>query len=235
MGMNANVHASVSQVAATKTKTKTPVPDEPTAEPTDEAIDDDTFPETIDPTGKNPKLIVTRLQADGLVPKGGKQLLLIPESFGTSSDPGFGYLRMGRGTAIQNMVFQFEMGWSQVSVGGGCGMGFRIVDNKLDNYWYVVALDDGTITLTHIENEEKTVTFTKPTDNYLPKKYNYIDIIALDDTVALYVNGAREIVKKTTGVVDTGVFSIIISNDELATKKAATDCRYQNIWAWSFD
>ncbi len=235
LGMNTNVQASVSQVAATKTKT--PVPDEPTAEPTNEAIDDDTFPEVIDPKGTNPKLIVARLQADGLVPKGGKQMIAVPDSFVTTSNPGISTYPLGRGTTVKNMVFQFGMGWSRAGIGSGCGIEFRSFTTraKQGNFWRYILQETGAETLLHIVNGKSAISVSLDTTDYKAGYYAIVTILALDDTIALYLNGARQFVKTTTDVTDEGNFFLVIYNDDLAETKETTDCRYQNIWAWSFD
>ncbi len=199
-----------------------------------ESIDDPDFPTKIDPTGAV-RTVVKRLADADIVPTGGKQLLTIPDAFGTTSDPGFRYLRLGRGTAIQNMVFQFEMGWSRAGKKSGCGMAFRAVDNKLENFWYTMLTTEGKFILVHVEGKSNTVEVVQDSENFVGDRYNRVTIVAIDDKVAVYVNGVLEAVKVTKGDVDKGVFALQVYNDEESEKKETTDCRYQNIWAWSYD
>lgn len=196
-------------------------------------IEDDSFPAEIDPKG-TPKQVVNRLLDAGVVPSGGKQLLTIPESFGTSSDPNFGYLRLGRGTQIQNMVLQFEMGWSRAGKTSGCGMVFRAANNDLKNFWYAMLTNDKKALLIHAEDGTNQVEYSKDSEKFIPDRYNYVTLVILDDKVAFYINGALEAVKISKGTIEKGVFAIQIYNDENAPK-TTTDCRYQNIWAWSYD
>jgi hypothetical protein len=210
---------------------------DPTDEPgggSGESIDDSDYPIEIDPRGAA-RTVVKRLQDAGIAPKGGKQLLTIPSSFGTTSDPGFRYLRMGRGTQIQNMVFQFEMGWSKAGEKSGCGMVFRAIDNKLENFWYTMLTNDGQFILVHAEDEENAIEVVQDSENFVADRYNFVTIVAIDEKVGVYVNGVLEAVKISEGTIDRGVFAIQVYNDEEAEKKVSTDCRYQNIWAWSFD
>jgi hypothetical protein len=199
-----------------------------------EAIDDPDFPTEIDPRGAV-RTVVKRIADAGLVPTGGKQLLTIPDGFGTTSDLGYRYLRLGRGTMIQNMIFQFEMGWSRAGKKSGCGMVFRAVDNKLDNFWYVMLTTEKKFILAHVEGKDSTVFVSQDSNNFVGDKYNFVTIVAIDDKVGVYVNGQLEAVKITKGEVDKGVFAIQVWNDEDSAKKETTDCRYQNIWAWSYD
>jgi len=240
LAVSSSTPASAVAAAATRKPTSKPTQvatDDSASTPAaaSSAIDDDSFPTQIDPTGGNVKLIVKRLVALKIVPTGGKQLIAVSDSFGTTSDPGYTYLRIGQGTQIQDMVLQFEMGWQQMGVGSACGMVFRAVNSKLDNYWSFGITQDHQISLAHIENKTNTVAYTGPTDNFVKNKFNYVTIIALNDKVAVYLNGALEIVKVTTGTVDAGVFALDVYNDENATDVTTTDCRYQNIWAWSYD
>lgn len=183
--------------------------------------------EPIDPTG-DASDVIDRLHTAGLVPEGGKQLISINDSFGTTSDVGSDFLRMGRGAQAQDMVLSYIVGWATAGTTSSCGMAFRITNTdytsvSLSNDSHIIAYQtDGKNDPLFSYDQEATL--------FDFDKGNIVTVIAIGDKVTVFVNG--KFVTEETGKAAKGVFAIQVFNPK--GNKVTTDCRYANIWVWSF-
>jgi hypothetical protein len=189
------------------------------------------YPKTIDTSG-TARTIIARLQKAGAVPDGGKQVLTVDNSFGKTSDPGFSFLTIGRGLNVQDIVFQYSVSWNSAGETSGCGFLFRSSYNG-GNDMVTLVTNDGYAVLYHYVGNNTAFKYDKPTDKFTPGQPTIVTVIAIQDELALYINGQLEVAGKTTGDLTSGGTAIEVFNAK--TNTTLTDCRFRNIWAWSFD
>lgn len=188
----------------------------------------DTTVDTIDINGVA-ATVISNLQKTGLVPTGGKQVLTLPTSFGTTSDPGFSYLTIGRGLSVQDLVLNFQVGWNSAGATSGCGVIFRAVDDN--NFSVVLLTNDGQAVLLQRQSNKNILDYEKASKLFKPGSFSTVTLIAVQDKLILYINGKLETTQKS--VKAKGGFTIEVYNAK--ANKTVTDCRYRNLWIWSFD
>lgn len=189
------------------------------------------FPQTIVTAG-TARTVVAGLQQAGIAPAGGKQVLTLDSSFGKTSDPGFSFLVVGRGLNVQDLVLQFSVSWATAGDTSGCGFLFRSAASGNNNTIALVT-NDGYAVLYHFIGNQTGFKHDEPSDAFTPGQPTVVTIIAIQDELAMYVNGKLITSGKTTGAVVSGGTAIEVYNAK--TNTTLTDCRFRNIWAWSFD
>ncbi len=183
----------------------------------------------IDPTG-DPDEVVGRLQTAGLVPDGGKQLISVKDSFGTTSDVGNDFLRIGRGSQAQDLVMSFIVGWATAgSPASACGMSYRYT--ATGDYSAVLISNDSHLVAYQTNGQNDPLfSFDEEQQFFDFDKGNIVTVVAIGEKVSIFVNG--KFVTEQTGKAAKGVFAIQVYNPK--KNKGTTDCRYADIWVWSF-
>lgn len=172
--------------------------------------------------------VVANLNAAGIVPDGGRQLIALDYSFGTTSDVGSDWLRIGQGLQAQDMVLQFQVGWDQAGDTSACGMAFRFSNNG--DHTSALLSNDGQAILYQTVGKTRVIDYSNPTNSMSLDQANIVTVAAIKDTVTMFVNGTLETTQ--TGKTNRGVFAIEVYNAKGNT--IVTNCTYNNIWVWTF-
>ncbi|MHB8628570.1 MAG: hypothetical protein ACYDEO_20470, partial [Aggregatilineales bacterium] len=173
--------------------------------------------------------VVDALRTAGLAPDGGRQLIALDYSFGTTSDVGSDWLRIGQGLQAQNLVIQFQVGWDSAGDTSACGMAFRFASNG--DHTSALLSNDGQAILYQTAGKQKIIDYSNPTNSMTLNQANIVTVVAIKDSVTMFVNGTLETTQ--TGKTAKGVFAIEVYNAKGNT--IVTNCTYNNIWIWTFD
>ncbi len=173
--------------------------------------------------------VVDNLRTAGLVPDGGRQLISVDYSYGTTSDIGSDYLRIGQGLQAQDLVIQFQVGWDSAGDTSACGMAFRFAYNG--DHTSALLSNDGQAILYQTVGKQKIIDYSNPTNSMSVDQANIVTVVAIKDSVTMFVNGTEETAE--TGKTAKGVFAIEVYNAKGNT--ITTNCTYNNIWVWTFD
>jgi hypothetical protein len=185
--------------------------------------------EEVDVTG-SPARVITNLRDAGLVPAGGRQIATLPSnSFTRASTPGLKFLPIMGRTAAQNIVLQFQVGWTTAGEGSGCGMGFRKASNE--EYAFVLLTSNNKVALYQWDGDQNVIEYFEDSDLFSPGQFNTVTVIAIEDTITIYVNGKLQTSQEGQAV--RGMFSLQMFNPEGNTQ--ITNCRFPTGWVWSFD
>lgn len=172
--------------------------------------------------------VVANLNTAGIVPDGGRQLIALDYSYGTTSDVGSDYLRIGQGVQAQDLVIQFQVGWDQAGDTSACGMAFRFAYNG--DHTSALLSNDGQAILYQTVGKKKVIDYSNPSSSISLDQANIVTVAAIKDTVTMFVNGTLETTQ--TGKTGKGVFAIEVYNPKGNT--IVTNCTYNNIWVWAF-
>ncbi|GEM_PF-1213200 len=180
-----------------------------------------------------PADIVGELSQAGAVPPGGAIGLTVPSSYGDTSNAGFNSYPLGQGKVFRNFVLGFDARLIYGNAEAGCGMYFRANDGS-DT---AMAFADGWALLGEWDAEGNLLD-SSVLDQFsavIPGvgATNRVLVIALEDTVAMYVNG--ELVAESRFTPDEGTVALemyVPEDDSGATEQ--TYCQLNNIWLWEF-
>ena len=184
-------------------------------------------------SSKTPADIVGELSQAGAVPAGGTIALTVPSSYGDTSGEGFSSYPLGQGKVFRNFVLGFDARLIYGNAEAGCGMYFR-ADNGSDTAmvfadgWALLGEwdADGNLLDSSVLDQFTAVISGVGTTNR-------VLVIALEETVAMYVNG--ELVAESRFTPQTGTLALemyVPSDDSGATEQ--TYCQLNNIWLWEF-
>lgn len=173
--------------------------------------------------------VIDNLSSAGLVPDGGRQLIAVDYSYGTTSDVGSDWLRIGQGAQAQDLVIQFQVGWDSAGDTSACGMAFRFAANG--DHTSALLSNDGQAILYQTVGKQKVIDYSNPSNSMDPNQANTVTVVAIKDSVTMFVNGMQETAQ--TGKTAKGVFAIEVYNPKGNT--TVTNCTYNNIWVWTFD
>ncbi len=173
-------------------------------------------------------MMINRWQKAGLIPDGGKQIISVPNGFGTTSDPGYSIVTIERGLSVGDMVLNYQVGWLSAGATSGCGFMFHTVDG---NFSMVLLHQDGQVALIQRQGDQNSTDYERSSELFKPGSFTTVTLIALGDKVSLYLNGKLETTQKFEP--SKGGFAINVYNP--ADNTVVTDCRFRNIWVWSLD
>jgi len=173
--------------------------------------------------------VVANLNTAGIVPDGGRQLIALDYSYGTTSDVGSEWLRIGQGLQAQDLVIQFQVGWDQAGDTSACGMAFRFAYNG--DHTSALLSNDGQAILYQTVGKKRVIDYSNPSSSISLDPANIVTVAAIKDTVTMLANGTLETTQ--TGKTGRGVFAIEVFNPKGNT--VVTNCTYNNIWVWTFD
>ncbi len=183
----------------------------------------------IDVSG-SPARVVGNLASAGLVPKGGKQIATLPtNSFTRASTSGLKFLPIMGNAAAKNMVLNFQVNWTTAGPSSGCGMGFRRSDSQ--NFSFVLLTNDNKVALFQVQGQKNLIQYFEQSTLFSPKSTNTVTVIAIDNTITVYVNGQLQTSQQGQAV--RGSFELEMFNPEGNT--TVTNCRFPTGWVWSFD
>ncbi|GAB4426657.1 MAG: hypothetical protein Kow00106_22810 [Anaerolineae bacterium] len=180
-----------------------------------------------------PADIVSELSQAGAVPAGGGIGLTVPSSYGDTSNEGFSSYPLGQGKIFRNFVLGFDARLIYGNAEAGCGMYFRANDGS-DT---VMVFADGWALLGEWDAEGNLLD-SSVLDQFFAVTpgvgaTNRVLLVALEDTVAMYVNGA--LVAESRFTPDEGPVALemyVPTDDSGATEQ--TYCQLNNIWLWEF-
>jgi hypothetical protein len=180
-----------------------------------------------------PADIVGELAQAGVVPAGGSIGLTVPSSYGDTSSKGFNSYPLGQGKVFRNFVLGFDARLIYGNAAAGCGMYFRANDGS-DT---AMVFADGWALLGEWDAEGNLLDssvldqFSAVTPGI--GATNRVLVVALEDTMALYVNG--QLVAESRFTPDEGTIALemyVPADDSGATEQ--TYCQLNNIWLWEF-
>jgi hypothetical protein len=209
----------------THTPTITPTP-KPTIDPT-------IYPAQID-SSAYPNIVLEKLRADGLtLPDGGRPLFTLDNAYALTSDPGFNLITIGKGARSQNFALSVGISWNRINDRSACGVVFR-GDLTTGSSSMVLLGVDKTLSIRQYAGNDVPLALQTPlVQPFDPDKFTTLTLIALDDVLVVYIDGKRETAQRMPDPTLKGSFWLTLYNarDNLAQ----TDCRFRNLWIWTFD
>jgi len=212
----------------------TPTPTVPLPVPSATPAPASRFPARLGSWSSNvPADIVGELSQAGAVPAGGAIGLTVPSSYGDTSTGGFNSYPLGQGKSFRNFVLGFDARLIYGNAEAGCGMYFRANDGS-DT---AMVFADGWALLGEWDAEGNLLD-SSVLDQFsavIPGvgATNRVLLIALEDSVAMYVNG--QLVAESRFTPDEGTVALemyVPDDDSGATER--TYCQLNNIWLWAF-
>jgi hypothetical protein len=174
-------------------------------------------------------MILTTLQSTGTLPTGGRLLFFIPESYAVTNSSGDNFLPLGGGKLSQDFVLGVQLGWYSAGHDSACGLSFRA--NPSD--WRAVLVTSaGHLLMTRQTGTTRVINADLPISSFSGKPYkNALWLVVSGSTTSVYLNGQLQ----ATSVDDTtnGGFALEVYN--ALDNVSITDCRYRNLWVWSYD
>ncbi len=186
-----------------------------------------TAPATLDLSG-TPFAVMAALHAAGLVPAGGRELFDLPFGYALTSDPGFSFLPLGGHQKARDFVVNFQVIWYSAGNDSACGLSFHETDTGSGA---VFLSNDGLVILTQQDGSQRILDYRQPSTLFSRKTVNRVTLIALGETLTLYINGQLETVAAGQSV--SGGFSFEVYN--ALDNHTVTDCHYRHVWVWPLD
>jgi hypothetical protein len=181
-------------------------------------------------TGIDPVKIVKSLQADKLVPEGGKLLFRLPQgTYARDSKAPGQMIPVGNKLQAKDFVLQFQVNWTTAGEASGCGMAFRKSGTR--DVTFVLLTNDRKIALVQRQGSRALINFFQDTDLFTPKQVATVTVIAIGDKVTVYLNG--QFVTSEVGRAVRGSFEADLFNVEGNT--TVTYCLFPSGWVWTFD
>ncbi len=200
---------------------------EPAAVPATEVTEASTAAPTLDLSG-TPYSQIAALAAAQLVPPGGREILDLPTAYAITSDPGYSFLALGHGLIVQDMVISFEIIWYSAGTSSACGLNFHANDSGQST---LLLTNDGQVVLTQRQDKITLFNYHQPSALFSPKTINTVTLVAVGDTLRLYLNGTLQTV--AVGKAARGGFAFELYNAR--DNRIVTECRFRHIWVWTFD
>ena len=184
-------------------------------------------------SSKAPAEIVGELSQAGAVPAGGAISLTVPSSYGDTSGEGFSSYPLGQGRVFRNFVLGFDARLIYGNVEAGCGMYFR-ADNGSDT---AMVFADGWALLGEWDAQGNLLD-ASVLDQFTAVlsgvgTTNRVLVIALEETVAMYVNGELVAESRFTPQAGTLALEMYVPGDDSGVTEQ-TYCQLNNIWLWEF-
>jgi hypothetical protein len=181
-------------------------------------------------TGADPVKIVKSLQADKLVPEGGKLLFRLPQgTYARDSKAPGQMIPVGNKLQAKDFVLQFQVNWTTAGEASGCGMTFRKSGTR--DVTFVLLTNDRKIALVQRQGSRALINFFQDTDLFTPRQVATVTVIAIGDKVTVYLNG--QFVTSEVGKAVRGSFEADLFNVEGNT--TVTYCLFPSGWVWTFD
>jgi hypothetical protein len=181
-------------------------------------------------TGADPVKIVKSLQADRLVPQGGKLLFRLQQgTYARDSKAPGQMIPVGNKLQAKDFVLQFQVKWTTAGEASGCGMTFRKSGTR--DVTFVLLTNDRKIALVQRQGSRALINFFQDTDLFTPKQVATVTVIAIGDKVTVYLNG--QFVTSEVGKAVRGSFEADLFNVEGNT--TVTYCLFPSGWVWTFD
>jgi len=173
--------------------------------------------------------VIPSLQAAGNFPAGGKLLFSLPDGYATTNSVGENFLSLGAGQTAQDFVLGVQLGWYVAANGSACGLSFRAGQS---DWRSVLITSDGRLLLTRQVGTVRSINADLPISMFTGKPYkNALWLSVNGRIITVFING-----KIQTTVVDDptrGGFALDVYNAQESL--VFTDCRYRNLWVWSYD
>ncbi|MDQ7024448.1 MAG: PPC domain-containing protein [Anaerolineae bacterium] len=183
------------------------------------------FPDTL--VALNNTYTARELERRLIIPTGGVMALHIPESFAQQVSAGVSRFPLARESQFANFVLGATVSWQASSADlNGCGLIVRAADN-LD---YVLGYVDSMGGYGLSVRRDDTFTENIFNDNLAVIRQAYqLLLIAVDDVVLFYLDGTF------VGAVDSEISSGGIAEAVVNFEATNTECRYTNLWVWTWD
>lgn len=181
-------------------------------------------------TGSDPVKIIKSMQADNLVPQGGKLLFRLPSgTFARDSKAPGQMVPVGNKLQAKDFVLQFQVNWTTAGDASGCGMAFRKSGTR--DVTFVLLTNDKKVALAQRQGSRALINFFQDTDLFTPKQLATVTVIAIGDKVTVYLNG--QFVTSEQGKAVRGSFEADLFNVE--GNATVTYCLFPSGWVWTFD
>ena len=188
--------------------------------------DENLFPPTL--VAINNTYTVRELERRLLIPAGGVMALNIPESFGQQVAAGVNRFPIARESQFSNFVLGATVSWRiDRTTLNGCGL---LVRDRGDGNNYTLAYADSTggAGLSVREDDEFADNVFRDNLPISEPPYQFL-LVAVDDMIHFYSNGAY------VGSVSTDITSGGIGEAVINFEATNTECRFTNLWVWTWD
>ncbi len=172
--------------------------------------------------------LIAELAALGLIPEGGRQVMLVPDSFTTVSRPGMQMLPLGQGRTQTDFVLGATVSMESDSAENACGLFFR----RADESRYSLAFVDGLGGLGVAEWQ---------TDRFDPAFYGMdtgefagltrvrLLVVGIGERVRVYLNGQLA-AARSNPPLQGGVGIAALSYNG-----RPVNCQFDNTWLWTWE
>lgn len=182
------------------------------------------FPDTL--VAINSNYTARELERRLVIPSGGALTLNISESFAQQVNAGVSRFPVASDLEFANFVLGATVSWqASASVLTGCGLTVRDTEDSyvlayVDSVGgYGLSLREGNTFTENVFNESATNT-------QAPQQ---LLLVALDNTVYFYLN------RHLVGTLNTDITSASISEAVVNFQSSNTECRFTNLWVWTWD
>ncbi len=187
-------------------------------------------PNAIDTNG-TPAQIVKRIQEAGLAPEG-RPIYTLPSGFASTADPNYSRLMLGSGLRLRDFVLGVTLTLRQIGAGSGCGLLFR-ANGAFDAASLLLIYDSNDVALAQFDATSTGLQYLEPLRTLDATKPLPLLLIVQGPRILLYIDGKLQSDQTATGAIARGYLTLLVYN--LPGNRTLTDCRYRNLWAWTFD
>ncbi|NPV66989.1 MAG: hypothetical protein HPY64_07580 [Anaerolineae bacterium] len=172
--------------------------------------------------------LVAELAALGLTPEGGRQVMLVPDSFTTVSRPGMQVLPLGQGRMQTDFVLGATVSMESEGADNACGLFFRRVDESRYSLAFVDGL--GGVGLAEWQTDRFDPAFYR-TDpgGFAGLTRARLLVVGVGDRVRVYLNGELA-AERSNPPLQGGVGIAALSYDG-----RLVNCQFGNTWLWVWE
>jgi len=120
----------------------------------------------------------------------------------------------------------------QVGAGSACGLLFR-ANSAFDAGSLLLIYDKNDVALAQFDATSAGLQYVESLRTLDATKPLPLLLIAQGPRILLYIDGKLQADQTTRGPITRGYLTLLVYN--LPGNRTLTDCRYRNLWAWTFD
>jgi len=172
--------------------------------------------------------LMAELAALGLVPEGGRQVMLVPDSFTTVSRPGMQVLPLGQGRTQIDFVLGATVSLESEGADNACGLFFRRVDESRYSLAFVDGLGGVGVAEWQTDRFEPAFYRTDP-GGFAGLTGARLLVVGVGDRVRVYLNGQLA-ADRPNPALQGGIGIAALSYDG-----RPVNCQFDNTWLWTWE
>jgi len=171
---------------------------------------------------------MAELAALGLVPEGGRQVMLVPDSFTTVSRSGMQVLPLGQGRTQIDFVLGATVSLESEGADNACGLFFRRVDESRYSLAFVDGLGGVGVAEWQTDRFEPAFYRTDP-GGFAGLTGARLLVVGVGDRVRVYLNGQLA-ADRPNPALQGGIGIAALSYDG-----RPVNCQFDNTWLWTWE